>query len=53
MNWRIKRKKYAFTLQLTRKVNVIVNAKWYLIWPQSYMDYPDLSDQIVTQSNVK
>ena len=26
---------------------------WYFIWPQSHMDIPYLSDQIVTVSNVK
>ena len=26
---------------------------WYFIWPQNHIDYSDLSDQIVSQSNVK
>ena len=47
------KKEYVFTLQLTPKVNVTFNYKWYFIWPQSHMDYPDLFDQIVTKSNVK
>ena len=33
-------------------VKVTFKVTWYFIWPQSYVDYRDLSDQIVTPSNV-
>ena len=47
-----KKKEYSYTLQLTPKVKVTFKVTWYFIWPTSYMDYQDLSDQFVTQSNV-
>ena len=37
--------------KMTQKVNVTFNVTKYFIWPQSIMDYPDHSDQIVAQSN--
>ena len=45
-------KDYSFNLQLTQNVKVTFKVTWYFIWSQSYMDYPHLSDQILTQSNV-
>ena len=46
------KKEYSFTLQLTQNFKVTFKVTWYFIWPQSNMDYPHLSDEILTQSNV-
>ena len=46
------KKEYSLTLQLTQIVKVTFKVTCYFIWPQSFMDYPFLSDQISTQSNV-
>ena len=58
-NWRSYERKnqtikeeYLFSLQLTLNVKVTFKVTWYFMWPQSYMDYRDFSDQFVTQSNV-
>ena len=45
------KREYVLTLPLTLNVNVTFMVTWYFIWPQSRMDYPDHSDQIVAQSN--
>ena len=47
------KEEYSFNFQLTQKVNMIFKVTWYFIWPQSHLDILYLSDQIVTQSNVK
>ena len=46
------KEEYSFSLQVTLNVKVTFKVTWYFIWPQSYMDYQDLSDKFVTQSNV-
>ena len=47
-----KKKEYPYTLQVTQKVKVTFKVTCNFIWPISYMDYQDLSDEFVTQSNV-
>ena len=40
-------------LAIDPNVNVTFKVTSYLIWPQSHMEYQDLYNQIVTQSNIK
>ena len=47
-----KERKY-IDLAIDPNVKVTFKVAWYLIWPQSHMDYPDHFDQIVAQSKVK
>ena len=46
------KEEYSFSLQMTLNVKVTFKVTRYFIWPKSYMDYRDLSDQFVTQYNV-